>query len=128
MTWIDAGPMESIPRCGARVLRVACASARAATAATGGGNAEHVERAETGEEAIAVFRTGDGRVFALGDRCPHRGGPLSQGIVHGASVTCPLHDWVIDLASGAACGPDEGKTPTYEVCLENGRVLIRVGR
>jgi nitrite reductase (NADH) small subunit len=125
MTWIDAGPVDSIPRCGARVLRVACGRAGAAAAAA-------EECAEAGqaraEAAIAIFRTSDGRVFALGDRCPHRGGPLSQGIVHGARVTCPLHDWVIDLASGAACGPDEGKAPTYEVCEENGRVLVRVGR
>ena len=57
---------------------------------------------------IAVFRTADDRVFALLDRCPHKGGPLSQGIVHGNSVTCPLHNWVIDLSTGRAEGADEG--------------------
>jgi nitrite reductase (NADH) small subunit len=102
VSWIDAGPLESIPPRGARVLRV-------------------------DDRDIAVFRTGDGRVFALRDKCPHRGGPLSQGIVHGACVTCPLHDWVIDLASGAARGPDEGATAVYDVRVEHGRVLIGVG-
>jgi nitrite reductase (NADH) small subunit len=75
---------------------------------------------------IAVFRTGDGRVFALRDRCPHRGGPLSQGIVHGERVTCPLHDWVIDLRTGDATGADRGCTPTFGVRVESGRVLIEV--
>jgi nitrite reductase (NADH) small subunit len=75
---------------------------------------------------IAVFRTGDDRVFALRDSCPHRGGPLSQGIVHGGRVTCPLHDWVIDLASGAATGADEGCTATFAVRIENGEVLVEV--
>jgi nitrite reductase (NADH) small subunit len=101
MSWIDAGPLESIPPRGARVLRV-----------------EGVD--------IAVFRTGDGRVFALRDECPHRGGPLSQGIVHGRCVTCPLHDWVIELETGAARGPDEGKTARYDVRIELGRVLLAI--
>ena len=57
-----------------------------------------------GGVAIAVFRTSTGEVFALRDQCPHRGGPLSQGIVHGTRVTCPLHDWVIDLEDGPGDG------------------------
>ena len=55
-----------------------------------------------------MFRTADDRVFAIEDHCPHKGGPLSQGIVHGASVTCPLHNWVISLETGKALGADEG--------------------
>jgi len=67
---------------------------------------------------IAVFRTADDRVFALEDRCPHKGGPLSQGIVHDASVTCPLHNAVISLESGALTGPDGGQTATYAVRVD----------
>ena len=73
---------------------------------------------EAGETRIAVFRTDDDRVFALEDRCPHRAGPLSQGIVHDGCVTCPLHNWVISLATGAATGADEGRTTTYPVRLD----------
>jgi nitrite reductase (NADH) small subunit len=65
-------------------------------------------------------------VYALRDRCPHRGGPLSQGIVHGTRVTCPLHDWVIDLETGRATGADEGATPTYQVRIAAGRIEIDV--
>jgi len=75
---------------------------------------------------IAVFRTSDDRVFALRDACPHKGGPLSQGIVHGTSVTCPLHNWNIDLASGEALGADEGCTNVFPAKVENGMVYIRL--
>jgi len=81
--WIDVGLLADIPACGARVVK-------------------------SPEGDIAVFRTSDDRLFALRDRCPHKGGPLSQGIVHGTAVTCPLHNWVIDLASGEAQGADSG--------------------
>jgi nitrite reductase (NADH) small subunit len=101
MAWIDAGALDAIPRRGARVL--------------------HVDG-----ERVAVFRTSDDKVFALRDACPHQGGPLSQGIVHGNSVTGPLHDWDIDLATGRATGPDEGSTPAYEARIEQGRVLLDV--
>ena len=73
---------------------------------------------------IALFRTMDDRVFALEDRCPHRNGPLSQGIVHAKAVTCPLHNWVIDLESGKALGADVGSVRTYPLKIENGRILI----
>lgn len=75
---------------------------------------------------IAIFRTSDDRVFALVDRCPHKHGPLSMGIVHGHSVTCPLHAWVIDLASGAPTGADAGKgcTPVVPARLSKGRVQL----
>lgn len=96
---MDAGAVEEIPLRGARTVTV-------------------------GEDAIAVFRTGDGAVFALIDRCPHKGGPLSQGIVHGHSVACPLHNWSIALATGQAQAPDRGCTPTIPVRIEAGRVLI----
>ena len=101
MTFVDAGLLDSIPRRGARVLRIA-------------------------DRTIALFRTTGDRVYALEDRCPHRGGPLSQGIVHGHCVTCPMHDWVIDLESGEATGPDEGATERFDVRIENGRILVAV--
>ena len=98
--WLDLGPLEQIPLRGARTVPV------------------------VGGEEIAVFRTGDNRVYALVNRCPHKGGPLSQGIVHGDKVACPLHNWNISLASGQAQGADIGCTPTIPVKLVSGRVLI----
>jgi len=77
---------------------------------------------DTGD--IALFRTVNDEVFAVRDACPHSGGPLSQGIVHGRRVTCPLHNWVIDLASGEAQAPDEGCAGTYPVRVEAGRVFL----
>ncbi|MDQ7260981.1 nitrite reductase small subunit NirD [Paracoccus sp. PS-1] len=97
--FIDIGALEDIPRQGARVIR-------------------------TAQGCVAVFRTLDDRVFALDDRCPHKGGPLSEGIVHGDRVTCPLHNWVFDMNSGAAQGADEGAVRTWPVRVEQGRVLI----
>ena len=99
--WIDVGAVTDIPRRGAR-------------------------RVATPSGDIAVFRTGDGQVFALRDRCPHKQGPLSQGMVHGRSVTCPLHGWTIDLASGEPTGADAGKgcTPIVPVRIADGRVLM----
>ena len=74
--------------------------------------------------AVALFRTDGDRVFALLDRCPHKGGPLSQGIVHGAHVACPLHNWNIALADGSARAPDEGQTPAFAIKVEGGRVYL----
>lgn len=99
--WIEVGPLSDIPPLGARVLRRA-------------------------EGDIAIFRAEDGSLFALDDRCPHRQGPLSQGIVHGHSVTCPLHNWVIKLGSGSAAAPDEGCVTTYPVRVENETVLLQL--
>jgi len=73
---------------------------------------------------VAVFRNDQDQVFALLDRCPHKGGPLSQGIVFGTSVACPLHNWTIDMEGGCAKAPDEGCTPKFSVKLENGAVLL----
>ncbi len=100
--WIDVGALADIPRQGART----------------------VER--RGEPDIAVFRTVDDRVFALVNQCPHRQGPLSQGIVQGHAVTCPLHDWKISLATGQALGADKGCTPTIPIKLENGRIMLGI--
>lgn len=96
---IDIAALADIPRQGARVVKTALG-------------------------CIALFRTADDRVFALADRCPHKGGPLSEGIVHGTQVTCPLHAWVFDLATGQAQGADHGQVATYPVQLAQGRVLL----
>jgi nitrite reductase (NADH) small subunit len=97
--WIDIGTLNDIPRLGARVVRTAAGD-------------------------IAVFRTADDEVFALQDKCPHKGGPLSQGIVHGKRVACPLHDWKIHLDTGHAVVPDEGCAARYPVQIEDDRLLL----
>lgn len=73
---------------------------------------------------VAVFRNDRDQVFALLDRCPHKGGPLSQGIVFGTSVACPLHNWTIDLDDGCARAPDEGCTQRFSCRVEGGEVLL----
>jgi nitrite reductase (NADH) small subunit len=97
--WIEVGGIEEIPRLGSRVVR-----------------------REGGD--IAVFRTALDEVFALLNRCPHKGGPLSEGIVYGRTVACPLHNWCLDLESGQARAPDEGCAARFPVRLEGGRVLV----
>ena len=84
--------------------------------------ARRVTRRSGGD--IAVFRTADDKVFALLDKCPHKGGPLSQGIVFGESVACPLHNWTIGLADGCARAPDQGCTPRFSVRIDNGVVHV----
>ena len=84
--------------------------------------ARRVQRAQGLE--VAVFRTESDGVFALLDRCPHKGGPLSQGIVFGHSVACPLHNWTIGLCDGQAAAPGEGCTPKFQVKVENGQVFL----
>ena len=73
---------------------------------------------------VAVFRNASDEVFALLDRCPHKGGPLSQGIVFGTSVACPLHNWTIGLADGCANAPDEGCTPKFACKVEDGSIFL----
>jgi nitrite reductase (NADH) small subunit len=73
---------------------------------------------------VAVFRAEGDFIFAVLDRCPHRGGALSQGIVHGHKVTCPLHNWNIALDCGEAVAPDVGCTPTFETRVLGGEVYL----
>ena len=101
MEWLQIGHIEDIPRQGSRVVQT-----------------------PTGE--VALFRSVDDKVFALNNKCPHKGGPLSQGIVHGKRVTCPLHNWVIDLESGVAVAPDEGCAHRHEVRVAHGVVFLEV--
>ncbi len=97
---VDVCALEDIPQLGARRVR----------------RADGIE--------IAVFRTQDDAVFALMDRCPHKGGPLSQGIVFGNRVACPLHNWTIGLDDGCAMAPDEGCVTRFPIRVESGRVLL----
>lgn len=97
--WIRVAPLSDIPRLGARVVK-------------------------TARGDIAVFRTDGDEVFALTDRCPHKGGPLSQGIVTGRNVTCPLHGWNIALDTGEAAAPDVGCAGQHAVKVENGTVYL----
>lgn len=85
--------------------------------------ARRVQRADA--PAVALFRTSSDRVFALLDRCPHKGGPLSQGLVHGEAVSCPLHGQTIALADGRVQAPDEGCVPRFEVQLQDGVISLR---
>ncbi|MGR3563700.1 MAG: nitrite reductase small subunit NirD [Heliomarina sp.] len=97
--WIDIAPLDDVPQRGARVVK-------------------------TRAGCVAVFRTADDKVFALDNTCPHKKGPLAEGIVHGAAVTCPLHNWVISLETGLVQGPDEGQVTTYPARVEHGRILL----
>jgi len=99
MNWISIGSIDDIPPRGARCVN-------------------------TPQGRIAVFRTIENQVFAIEDRCPHKGGPLSQGIVHGAEVTCPLHNWVISLETGRALGADEGSVRTIPLRVEGAHIFV----
>lgn len=101
--WIEIGTVTAIPRRGSRCVN-------------------------TPSGRIAVFRTQEDQIFAIENRCPHKHGPLSEGIVHGASVTCPLHNWVFDLASGRALGADEGQVRTYPIDVIDGRIFMAAER
>ncbi len=97
--WIDIAALDDIPQRGARVVK-------------------------TSDGCVAVFRTADDEIFALNNACPHKAGPLAEGIVHGKSVTCPLHNWVISLETGQAQGEDHGQVTTYPARIENERILL----
>jgi nitrite reductase (NADH) small subunit len=98
MSWIDIGAVGDVPLRGARLVK-------------------------TPKGCVAVFRTAEAEVFAASNTCPHKGGPLVEGIVHGQSVTCPLHNWVFDLNTGMAKGEDAAIV-TYPVRIEGGRILL----
>ena len=103
MIWTSIGTINDIPRRGARCVATPLGK-------------------------IAVFRTADDKVYAIDDHCPHKGGPLSQGIVHDAAVTCPLHNWVISLKTGKALGADEGAVRTIPVRLDGENLFIALGQ
>jgi nitrite reductase (NADH) small subunit len=99
--WVEVGNLNEIPRLGSRVVR-------------------------TATDEIAIFRAADDSVFALSNRCPHKQGPLSEGILHGHRVTCPLHNWVIELENGEAVAPDVGCAKSYPVRLEGEMILLAI--
>jgi len=99
--WTNIGKAEDIPKLGARVI-------------------------QSSDGDIAVFRTSDDQYFALRDSCPHKQGPLSQGIISGTTVACPLHDWKISLDTGLAVAPDEGCAATFPLKNENGELFISI--
>ena len=102
MTWQRICRLDDLPVLGSRVI----------------------ERSPPAGGNVAIFRTASDRVLALLDRCPHKGGPLSQGIVYGESVACPLHNWNIDLNTGCAMAPDEGCTQRFATRVDAGTVYI----
>lgn len=97
--WIEVGTVDDVPRLGSRLVKTPAGD-------------------------IAIFRNADDEVFALNDKCPHKGGPLSQGIVHGKAVTCPLHNWIISLETGEAQGADKGCAHRIPLRIENRRILL----
>jgi nitrite reductase (NADH) small subunit len=99
--WAEVGCVEDIPRLGSRVVTTSIGD-------------------------VAVFRAADDAIFVLRDKCPHKGGPLSQGIVHGKRVTCPLHSWVVELDTGTAVAPDVGCTKSIPCRVEGGRIQIKL--
>ena len=101
--WIDIAALCDVPVRGARVVK-------------------------THAGCVAMFRTASDQVFALDNACPHKAGPLAEGIVHGAAVTCPLHNWVISLETGLVQGPDDGRVATYPARIEAGRILLDATR
>ena len=105
MSWRFACRLDELPVLGARVL----------------------ERSEADGGNVAVFRNCEDVVFALLDKCPHKGGPLSQGIVFGERVACPLHNWSIELKSGEAVAPDVGCTKRFAVKVDGGDVFVDLG-
>jgi len=100
--WFDVGPVSAVPLRGARTVR-------------------------TPNREIAVFRTASNDIFALENKCPHKGGPLSEGIVHGRKVACPLHNWIINLEDGEATGADHGCAKKFPVKIERGHIYIDMG-
>jgi len=101
--WIEIGHLNDIPRQGSRIV-------------------------EGPDGNIAVIRTQDDSVFAIHDSCPHKQGPLSQGIVFGHKVACPLHNWSFDLGTGQAQAPDEGNVACYPTKVENDVVFLSLDK
>lgn len=99
--WVEVGVINDIPKLGARVV-------------------------QSPQGDIAVFRNSADEIFALRDKCPHKGGPLSQGIVSGKTVACPLHNWKISLQDGEALAPDQGCSGVYEIKLEGEKIFLNL--
>jgi len=103
LQWYELGPVSEIPIRGSR-------------------------RVVIEDQKIGIFRTAADEVYAIEDSCPHKQGPLTQGIVHDKCVTCPLHNWVISLENGEAQGDDGGSVAVYPVQVDNGQLKVAVGK
>jgi nitrite reductase (NADH) small subunit len=99
MAWYKITEVENIPSMGSRIVKI-------------------------GEIEIAIFKTKDGSIFAINNMCPHKQGKLSEGLVHEHIVTCPLHNWDINLSNGEALGNDSGCTNVYEYKIENNIIYL----
>ena len=99
MNWMDIGAINETPLRDTRIVKTALG-------------------------CVALFRTSEAEVFATSDRCPHKGGPLSEGIVLGRNITCPLHSWVFSLETGQAQGADVGQIAAYAVKVSQGRIFL----
>ncbi len=97
--WVEVGTLDDIPKLGSRIIK-------------------------SPDGDFALFRASDDQVFTILNRCPHKQGPLSEGILHGHRVTCPMHNWVIDLESGKATAPDVGCSPTYPIRMEGQQIYL----
>lgn len=97
--WIDIAALDAVPMRGARLIK-------------------------TAHGCVAIFRTAKDEIYALDNACPHKLGPLAEGIVHGKAVTCPLHNWVISLETGSVQGADEGQVATYPAKVSDGRIFL----
>ncbi len=100
--WIEVCKLDEIPKGAGRTVR-------------------------TADAVIALFRLSDDSVRAVENRCPHKGGPLAEGIVSGRDVLCPLHNQRIHLDTGEVAPPDSGCVRVFETRIEDDRVLLRVG-
>jgi len=100
-TWVKVAPLTDIPKLGARVVR-------------------------TKDIEVGVFRLEDDRIFAINNKCPHKGGPLSEGIVYGDKIACPMHSWKISLVDGKAEEPDVGQTACFNTKVEDGFVYLEL--
>lgn len=99
--WIKITEVENIPSMGSRVVQY-------------------------GDIEIAIFKTRDGSIFAINNVCPHKQGKLSEGLIHESVVTCPMHNWDIDLKSGKALGNDSGCTNVYESKIESNIIYLNI--
>ncbi len=100
-SWQEVANLADVPKLGGRVL-------------------------VTTSGPIALLRNESGTIFALDNRCPHKGGPLAEGYVSGQTVYCPLHNWQIDMQCGEAREPDKGCVRTWPVRVEGERVFLRL--
>ncbi|MFW7381538.1 MAG: nitrite reductase small subunit NirD [Oligoflexus sp.] len=97
--WYLIGTIHDIPRQGAQLLQF-------------------------GDRQLGIFRTYQDEFYAINAQCPHAGGPLTEGLIHGHYVSCPLHDWTINLKTGICQAPDEGQVSCYPLLIDGEDIWI----